>query len=271
MSSKIIIRKKIDSLAATWAPHIMEFCGTYMFVCTVGTAAKNSSDAAFAIGSALMVLVYIGGHVSGGHFNPAVTLSILLSGRDLISQKDALLYMAAQFLGGLLGGMSAAGLVDDGIVLGPGVRVGTTENFSDGQAFTAEFLYTALLAFTVLNVATVKSTAGNSFFGLAIGFAVVVGASAVGRISGGAFNPAIAFGITLSNSMFGNNDTTAEHLWIYLIADFMGGAFASFVFYVTNPQEFDAPPAEENDVELPELEEDKSSADQDSGSGMTTI
>lgn len=93
-----------------------------------------------------------------------------------------------------------------------------------GRMLIAEFLYTFALAWVVLNVATAKGTEGNSFYGLAIGFTVVVGALAVGGISGGAFNPAIALGAMVTGLFKGGN------IWIYLVADFLGGAAAAYAF-----------------------------------------
>ena len=90
--------------------------------------------------------------------------------------------------------------------------------------FLAEFLFTFALVYVVLNSATAKGTAGNSFYGLAIGFTVMVGAFAVGPVSGGAFNPAVGLGVTV----MGLADIT--HLIVYLIADFLGGAVAALVF-----------------------------------------
>jgi aquaporin Z len=99
-----------------------------------------------------------------------------------------------------------------------------------GPALVAEFLFTFALVYVVLNVATAKSTAGNSFYGLAIGFTVLAGAFSVGNISGGAFNPAVAVGISvLGLSSWAN-------ICIYLLADFVGAAAAG-VFKALNQSE----------------------------------
>jgi aquaporin Z len=84
-------------------------------------------------------------------------------------------------------------------------------------ALLAEFLFTFALVYVVLNVATAKGTSGNSFYGLAIGFTVFVGAFSVGNISGGAFYPAVAVGV----SVMGLSSWSKR--WIYLLADFLGG------------------------------------------------
>jgi aquaporin Z len=96
-------------------------------------------------------------------------------------------------------------------------------------ALLAEFLFTFALVYVVLNAATAKGTAGNSFYGLAIGFTVMVGAFSVGNMSGGAFNPAVALGISVMGL------STWSNIWIYLVANFVGGAAAAGVFKAVNP------------------------------------
>ncbi len=97
------------------------------------------------------------------------------------------------------------------------------------RMLVAEFLYTFALVYVVLNSATAKATSGNSFYGLAIGFTVLTGAFAVGDISGGAFNPAVAVGISVMGLSIWPN------LWVYLAANFAGGAVAAAVFKSLNP------------------------------------
>ena len=92
----------------------------------------------------------------------------------------------------------------------------------------AEFLFTFALVWVVLNSATAHGTSGNSFYGLAIGFTVLAGAFAVGGISGGAFNPAVAVGITMMKL------TAVSNFWIYLVANFGGAAVAALVFKFAN-------------------------------------
>jgi aquaporin Z len=102
---------------------------------------------------------------------------------------------------------------------------------SNGKMLIVEFIYTFALAWVVLHVATARGTDGNSFYGLAIGFTVVTGAFAVGGISGGAFNPAIAVGASVTGLFEWSN------IWIYLVADFLGGAAAAFAFLYVLPAE----------------------------------
>ena len=162
---------------------VVEFIGMFMFVFTVGMATNKAGAGALAplaIGSALMVMVFAGGHISGGHFNPAVSTAVFLRGRMKSNEYGA--YMVTQFIAAVLAGLTVR------VVGGHEPHASVA---GAGRMLIAEFLFTFALAWVVLNVATAKGTEGNSFYGLAIGFTVVTGAFAVGGISGGAFNPAI--------------------------------------------------------------------------------
>jgi len=202
--------------------YITELIGTFYLVLTIGGTVLLGAAGVIpplAIGSALMVMVYAGGHISGGHYNPAVTLGVWIRGR--LAGKDVLPYMAFQVIGALL----AAAVVRY-------FKAGTATvpmTLRAGPALVDEFLFTFALVYVVLNVATAKATSGNSFYGLAIGFTVMVGAFAVGSISGGAFNPAVAVGTTAMGLVGWNR------LWIFLIANFAGGAAAAFTFRALNP------------------------------------
>src|SRR5881398_3550774 len=180
--------------------YIVEFIGTFFLVLTVvctGIGAGAGVIAPLAIGAALMVMVYAGGHISGGHYNPAVTLGVLIRGK--IQPADVVPYWIAQFAGAAV------------------------------AALLAEFLFTFALVYVVLNAATAEGTSGNSFYGLAIGLTVMTGAFAVGDISGGAFNPAVALGITLLGISSWHN------IWIYLVANFGAAVVAAVIFQMINP------------------------------------
>ena len=204
--------------------YLMEFIGTFFLVFTVGMTVIEPSAgplAPLAIGSALMIMVYAGGHISGGHYNPAVSLSVLIRGR--ISGKDAITYMVFQIGAGIVAALVVG-------FLKPDVELNAI-NHDVVNSLVAEFLFTFALCFVFLNVATAKATEGNSYFGLAIGFTVVVGAYAVDYVSGGAFNPAVAFGVTtMGLSAF-------PDIWIYLVGCFLGGAVAGWAFLALNPDE----------------------------------
>jgi len=200
-----------------------EFIGTFFLVLTVGTtgiAAGPGVIAPIAIGSILMVMIYAGGHVSGGHYNPAVTLGVFLRGR--CPARDVVPYVVAQ----LAGAGAAAGIVLF-------FKTTTAARFDPivAPAFAAELLFTFALVYVVLNVATAKATAGNSNYGLAIGFTVLAGAFAVGDVSGGAFNPAVAVGAMIMGML------PWAKLWLYLVAELVGGAAAAVVFKALNPQD----------------------------------
>jgi aquaporin Z len=205
--------------------YLVEAIGTFFLVLTIGTCVvdKKPDDGVIpplAIGSVLMVMVYAGGHVSGAHYNPAVTLAVWLRGRCPTS--DVAGYMIAQGAGALVAAIIVRVLKGSGAGTGPA-------NLS--AALLAELLYTFALAYVVLNVATAKSTSGNSYYGLAIGFTVLAGAFAVGGISGGVFNPAVALGITVMGL------SPVANIWVYLLANFVGGALAGVAFKQINPQD----------------------------------
>ena len=203
---------------------IVECIGTFFLVLTVGCCVVIGGAgviAPLAIGSILMVMIYAGGHISGGHFNPSVTLGVWVRGR--CPTADVLPYWAAQFIGAAVAALVLNYLKGDAsakpLVLRP------------GPALLAEFLYTFALVYVVLNSATAKGTANNSFYGLAIGFTVLAGAFSVGSISGAAFNPAVALGISIMGL------SSWANIWIYLVACFAGGLAAGMVFKFLNPQD----------------------------------
>jgi aquaporin Z len=204
--------------------YLTEFIGTFFLVFTVGMTCIEPGAGALAplaIGSALMVMIYAGGHISGGHYNPAVTLAVWLRGR--CASSDVLPYWISQ----IAGAFAAAALT----IFLKGNPTLTPPDLKMVPSLLAEFVGTFALCYVVLNVATAKSTAGNSFYGLAIGFTVAAMAFAVGGISGGAFNPAVATGITVLHL------EKAANIWIYLVANFAGGALAAVIFKFVNPED----------------------------------
>jgi len=202
--------------------YVTEFIGTFFLVLTIGCAViGGAAPAPLAIGAALMVMVYAGGHISGAHYNPAVTLAVYLRGRCPLA--DVVPYWAAQILGA-----TAAGIIVTHHLYHDGTTMAIA---SVPAALLAEFLFTFALCYVVLNVATAKANAGNSFYGLAIGFTVLTGAFSVGGISGGAFNPAVAVGATIMGLF------AASNLWIYLVANFTAAAAAAFTFKFLNPED----------------------------------
>lgn len=205
--------------------YIVEFIGTFFLVLVVGMTVVDPGAGAMAplaIGCGLMVMVYAGGGISGAHYNPAVTLAIWMRGK--CETKDVAPYMIVQVLAAIV----AALII--GFIKGNPMLTPMTPDVP--KALLNEFIFTFLLAFVVLNVATSKKSAGNSYYGLAIGFTVAAAAYAGGSVSGGAYNPAVAVGISLMGlASWGN-------FWIYLVACFSGGAAAAMVYKVVNPDEF---------------------------------
>ena len=200
---------------------IVEFIGTFFLVFTVGLAVRQGAALApLAIGSVLMVMIFAGGHISGGHFNPAVTLAAFLRGR--CDKRDVLPYWIAQFLAGVV----AAVLVN--FVLRGRVDPAVVARHPTVQSFIVEFLFTFALAWVVLNTATAKATMGNSFYGLAIGFTVLVGAITVGGISGGAFNPAVGLGVFVMGL------ESARQFGVYLVSELSAAAVAAFAYRQIN-------------------------------------
>ena len=201
--------------------YLTEFIGTFFLVFTVGcTVIPGTAGviAPLAIGASLMVMIFAGGHVSGGHYNPAVTLAVWIRGR--CNSKDVVPYWVAQIAGGVVAALAAEFLYGAGKPM-------TITNVPG--AFLAEFLFTFALAYVVLNTATAKGTLDNSFYGLAIGMTVMTGAFAVGGISGGAFNPAVAVGIGFMKLV------AISDLWIHLLGEIAGVAVAAMTFKFINP------------------------------------
>ncbi|MFF3468841.1 MIP/aquaporin family protein [Streptomyces sp. NPDC001984] len=203
--------------------YVTEFIGTFFLMFAVGVAAlSGSAFVPLAAGATLMVMVYAGGHISGGHYNPAVTLAALI--RRRIGTRDAVAYWVAQVVAGV-----AAGAIARAVVNPATVKTLTLSGHTEAAAAVVELLITFALCYVVLNVATSKDQPNNGFFGLAIGFTVAAGAFAVGGISGGVFNPAVALG-GATTGMFGWST-----IWVYLVVQLAAGIAAGLTFRALNP------------------------------------
>ena len=204
--------------------YVTEFIGTFFLVLTIGCtvlAGQAGVIPPLAIGAALMVMIFAGGHISGAHYNPAVTLAVFLRGK--CDAKEVFPYWVSQLLGAAAAAAAATFLTG---------KCGDAPAIADvPRAFLAEFLFTFALAYVVLNAATAKANAGNSFYGLAIGMTVMTGAFAVGHISGGAFNPAVAVGVAIMKL------TAPAGIWLHIIADLLGAAAAAMVFRALNKED----------------------------------
>jgi aquaporin Z len=214
--------------------YVYEFIGTFFLVATVGMVVigPNGAPPGFAplaIGTVLAVMVFAGGHVSGGHYNPAVSLAVFLRGK--LCSRDLAIYWVVQLIAGFIAAYAVLylkGQTSGGAALEiPTVNVGAIMI----PALLAEFLGTFALTYTVLNVATAKGTEGNSFYGWAIGMAVLASAYAFGAITGGAFNPAVALGITTMGI------TAWSNIWIYWVAQLVAAVVAAYVFKAAHPGE----------------------------------
>lgn len=206
---------------------ITEVIGTFFLVLTIGLVVLAQVPLApLPIGAVLMVMVYMGGNVSGAHYNPAVTLAVLLRRRITASEAGA--YVVAQLGGAVLAALAVYAVTGQTFVATPG------DGTPLAVALVVETLFTFALALVVLNVATAVETEGNSYFGLAIGFTVMAGAFAGGPISGGAFNPAVGIGPALVAAAL--DGTSVGHVWIYLVGPLAGAALAAAVFFVQHPE-----------------------------------
>jgi aquaporin Z len=205
--------------------YAVELIGTFFLVFTVGTSViAGSAFAPLAIGAVLMVMIYAGGHISGGHYNPAVTMAALVRGR--IGVRDTAGYWVAQ-----LGGALIAAVAVREVVHRAQAKPLTLSGHTLIAALIVELLFTFALCYVVLNVATSRSHPDNSFYGLAIGFTVVAGAFAVGTISGAAFNPAVTLGAA-TLGLF-----AWPTLWVYAVAQLVAGVAAGLAFLALNPDD----------------------------------
>ena len=200
--------------------YITEFIGTFFLVLVITLCVINQQAMApIAIGGTLMVMVFMGGHISGAHYNPAVSLAAFL--RGALPASDLIPYILVQILGGVAAALLGNFIASGSVAIAPG------EDVPIAASILVEFLFTFALALTVLNVATAKGTKGNSFYGLAIGFMVMCGAFAGGSISGGAFNPAVGIGLSVGAFFEGSG---GSWVLLYILAPLAGGALAAYVF-----------------------------------------
>ena len=198
--------------------YLVEFVGTFFLVFVIGMAVRSGSPfAPFAIGAILMVMIYAGGHVSGAHFNPAITLAVLIRGGDPKDRVPVVPYWISQLAGAIVAAVLVNYLFGGRVLNGPALH-------GSIPSIIVEFLFTFALGWVILNTATHKGLAGNSFYGIAIGMTVMAGAVTVGGISGGAFNPAVGLAV------FTMGLESAKQLGIYVVSDFAGAVAAAFFF-----------------------------------------
>eukprot|EP00747_Dinoflagellata_sp_TGD_P126033 gnl/TRDRNA2_/TRDRNA2_174230_c4_seq78.p1 gnl/TRDRNA2_/TRDRNA2_174230_c4~~gnl/TRDRNA2_/TRDRNA2_174230_c4_seq78.p1 ORF type:complete len:387 (-),score=79.81 gnl/TRDRNA2_/TRDRNA2_174230_c4_seq78:49-1164(-) len=223
---------EMDGIIPLRSKLLSEFLGTFILVLTVGLNVLGSSPAAaFSIAAALLCMIYALGSCSGAHFNPAVTVAILLSGRDKCSVPDAAAYIGTQLVGGVLGALTYV-LMEGGksFPLGPGASYGWA------AAGVAEVVFTFVLCFVVLAVATTKNSL-TEYFGLAIGSCVTVGGFAIGAVSGGSLNPAVSVGI--STSALRDHSGKFWHCAVYIVFELLGAGIAAGMFRLTHKSEYE--------------------------------
>lgn len=200
---------------------LVEFIGTFFLVLTVGLTACGAHAtpmAPIAIGIVLAVMVYAGGHASGAHYNPAVSLAAAI--RGALEWKDIIPYWIAQLLGGAVAAMTVLHFTT--------VAAPAEADICLCCLILFEFLFTFALCYVVLHTATSKATEGNSYFGFAIGATVLVGAFASAGICYGAFNPAVALGLLTMSA------ASAKLMGITALTNLVAGAVAAWVFKITD-------------------------------------
>ena len=199
--------------------YITEFIGTFFLVLTIGLTGDP-----LAIGVMLMAIIYMGGHISGAHYNPAVSIAMIY--RGLLTSKEAIKYILSQLAGAFLAALTVNWFIGDVMQVAP------SNTASGMQILAVEAIFTFALMLVILNVATHPKTAGNSYYGLAIGFTIMAAAFAGGGISGGVYNPAVGTGPILVDVILGDGKTLAN-LWYYFVGPIFGAMAATCVYEFT--------------------------------------
>lgn len=197
------------------AKYIVEFIGTFFLVFTIAVSGNP-----VAIGAILIAMVYMAAYISGAHFNPAVTLAVLMRGK--INKAEALRYMLVQVIAGAVAGGVFWWMAGQPFLPSP------SESLPFAVAFVGEILFTFALASVVLHVGTSNETKDNMYYGAAIGLTVMAGAFTLSQVSGAAFNPAVALGPILSD--YKNISSHTNQLILYIVGPLLGGAFAAVIY-----------------------------------------
>lgn len=198
--------------------YIIEAIGAFFLVLTIGFSANP-----LAIGVVLATMVYMGGYISGGHYNPAVTLAIFLQKK--IKRIDAIMYVIFQYVGAILASLVFLFIKHQSLIIAPG------KQYAFFYSLLVEVLFTFALCSVVLHTAVSKQNTPNQFYGLAIGMTVMAGAFSVGTISGGAFNPAVGIGPIFAN--ISNISGNIGNFWLYLLGPVIGSILASLTYTYT--------------------------------------
>lgn len=211
--------------------YLIEALGTFFLVFTIGCCATIGSNVFFAAAAILAAFIYAGAPISGAHYNPAVTLGVWL--RRRLDTAQVVPYVLSQLGGAVIAALLIRLLIGHLPIVEQILRhkLQNPLLFASHHVLIVEFLFTFALVFVVLQVATSKTTRGNSYYGFAIGLTLLAGILSVGTISGAAFNPAVALGVVLMGL------SPWSTLWIYIVSNFAGGAIAAYVFNYLNPDD----------------------------------
>lgn len=228
--------------------YIAEFFGTMIVSCTFAMVTRPSitfygpsgSDtpqhqesfvAPVAVGFVIIALIYAFGHISGAHFNPAITISVYC--RGFITLIDSLIFIVMQLTGSIVGAFIAIGFTGELPYIEPGAKY----KDSYGRLCVVEMIYTFAVAVVAINVATTESQRGNFFYGVSIGMCVCAGMATAQKISGGAFNPAIGTALSITNAMRATG--TGRFVWIYWTGPMLGGYMGGLSYHVLNAKEIE--------------------------------
>ncbi len=210
--------------------YVTEALGTFFLVFTIGCCTMFGASTGIAAAVILAAFVYAGAPLSGGHYNPAVTLGVWMRGQ--LSTLSVVPYMLAQSIGAVIAAVLVRFLIAQNEIILELLqrKLEFPSPFLSHHMLLVEFLFTFALVFVVLQVATSPASRGNSYFGVAIGFTLLAGILAVGAVSGAALNPAVALSLPIMGL------TAWSNLWVYFVANFAGGAAAAWMYDYLNPQ-----------------------------------
>jgi len=243
------MRNISQTFRESYPMYIAEFIGTLLYSMTFAITTYpikleipdltsiNINESYFiaplAVGFIVIAMIYAFGHISGGHFNPAITLAVLI--RKFITPIDAMFFLLVQFSGAFAGAFLAYAITYDLPYIEPYVDPSTKEGIEDFRCVLVEAIYSFAICIVVINVATTDSQSGNYFYGVSIGMTVAAGLAASQKISGGCFNPALGTALSVTNSL--RDEGTIEHIWIYIVSPLIGAVIAGYSFYVVNVAE----------------------------------